>query len=350
MNNIGKDLIYDYDYSRLDQVLREWGFPGYRIQQLWQGLYIQLWDTPEQFTTLPTNLRNQIFETYRISGLVPIDQIISQDKQTTKILFELQDGKSIETVLMKYDKRRTLCISTQAGCAMGCTFCATGQMGFSRNLTQGEIVEQVLYFARVLKMEGDAVSNIVFMGMGEPFHNYNAVMSAIDTLNHKQGFNLGSRRFTISTVGLVPAIGRFTQENSQVNLAISLHAATDELRNSMLPVNKRYPIRQLIAACKNYTDTTKRRITFEWALIQEINDTPEQAWQLVELLKGITAHVNVIPLNPTSGFHGARSQKERILQFTKILEDSGIPCTIRIRRGIEIQAGCGQLSSKHTSL
>jgi 23S rRNA (adenine2503-C2)-methyltransferase len=219
-------------------------------------------------------------------------------------------------------------------------------MGFTRNLSSGEIIAQVLYFARLLAEQEERVTNIVYMGMGEPFHNYDATLTSIDALNHPKGLKLGARRFTISTVGLIPAIQRFTKENRQVNLAISLHAATDELRASMLPVNNRYPIADLISACREYVDATHRRITFEWALIQNVNDTEEQANKLVELLKGMLCHVNVIPLNPTNKFSGRRSENNRVKKFQQILEANGIPCTVRIRRGIDIQAGCGQLASK----
>lgn len=227
---------------------------------------------------------------------------------------------------------------------MGCSFCATGQMGFMRNLTAGEIVLQVLHFAKVLNARGEAVTNIVLMGMGEPFHNYDNTMKAIEILNHDKGFNLGARRFTISTVGIIPGIQKFTQANTQVNLAISLHASKNELRSSMMPVNKKYPIEDLLQACKEYTETTRRRITFEWALIQDVNDSIEEAERLADLLQGLLCHVNVIPLNPTEGFHGERSNRERITAFQKTLENHGIPCTVRMRRGIEIQAGCGQLA------
>ncbi len=246
---------------------------------------------------------------------------------------------------MRYEKRNTLCISTQAGCAMGCVFCATGQMGFKRHLSSGEIVAQVMYYARMLHDQGEAVTNVVVMGMGEPFHNYDNTLSAIDRLNDPDGYNFGARRFTISTVGLVPAIRRFAAEKRQVNLAISLHAAEDTLRTSMLPVNKRYPIDELLEACRDYVAITGRRITFEWALINEINDTPEQAHLLAKKLKGLLCHVNAIPLNPTQGFSGKATTRERAEKFKEILDSSGISCTIRLRRGIDIQAGCGQLAS-----
>jgi 23S rRNA (adenine2503-C2)-methyltransferase len=341
-----KTPFYDLEYQQLKTLLSEWEESGFRTDQIWREVYIHLKTDFGQFTTLPSALREKLTENFTLESLVPVDQLSSSDGQTTKILFQLSDGSRIESVLMIYDKRRTLCISTQAGCAMGCTFCATGQMGFTRNLSAGEIIAQVLYIARLLKGKDEKVTNIVYMGMGEPFHNYDATLASIDTLNHPKGLKLGARRFTISTVGLIPAIRRFTAENRQVNLAISLHAATDELRASMLPVNKRYPIADLIQACRDYVNTTHRRITFEWALIQNVNDTEEQAQKLVELLQGMLCHVNVIPLNPTNQFSGQRSNTDRVKNFQQILESNGIPCTIRIRRGIDIQAGCGQLASK----
>lgn len=247
---------------------------------------------------------------------------------------------------MRYKKRNTLCISSQAGCAMGCVFCATGQMGFKRHLSSGEIVAQVMYYARQLYEENTAVTNVVLMGMGEPFHNYENTLAAIDRLNDPQGYNLGARRFTISTVGLIPAIRRFATEKRQINLAISLHAADDDLRTSMLPVNKRYPIDELLAACREYIAVTGRRITFEWALINGVNDTPDQAILLAKKLKGLLGHVNAILLNPTLGYSGQATSHERAEKFRQILEEHGIPCTIRLRRGIDIQAGCGQLVSR----
>jgi 23S rRNA (adenine2503-C2)-methyltransferase len=281
-----------------------------------------------------------------IGGINPVRYLDSRDGQTRKTLFKLQDGYLIEAVLMRYDKRRTLCISTQAGCAMGCVFCATGQMGFKRHLTSGEIVAQVMYYARMLNEEKQSVTNIVIMGMGEPFHNYNNTMSAIDRLNNSDGYNFGARRFTISTVGLVPMIKRFSNEKRQVNLAISLHAADDTLRQSMLPVNKRYKIDELLDASREYVEKTGRRITFEWALINGVNDTPEQAHKLAARLKGLLCHVNAIPLNPTEGYDGKAASRERAIKFKEILDQAGIPCTIRVRRGIDIQAGCGQLADK----
>jgi 23S rRNA (adenine2503-C2)-methyltransferase len=341
-----KPLIYDLDLPHLTETLERWGEPAYRARQIWQGLHRQLWDNPEQFTSLPRSLRDKLGESFSFSHLWTETMLDSTDGETRKTLFRLPDRQPLEAVLMRYAKRRTLCISTQAGCAMGCVFCATGQMGFRRNLSSGEIVEQVLFYARLLAEQGERVTNVVVMGMGEPFHNYEATLAAIERLSHPEGYNLGARRFTISTVGLVPMIRRFTKERRQVNLAISLHAADDELRSSMLPVNRKYPLEQLMAACRDYVDQTHRRLTFEWALIREVNDTPEQARKLSRLLAGLICHVNVIPLNPTAQYDGQATTLERARAFQAILEDNGIPCTIRLRRGIDIQAGCGQLAGK----
>ena len=229
---------------------------------------------------------------------------------------------------------------------MGCVFCATGQMGFLRHLSSGEFVAQVLHYARMLRSEGFEVTNIVIMGMGEPFHNYDATMAAIDRLNDAEGLNLGARRFTISTVGLAPTIRRFAAEKRQVNLAVSLHAANDALRSSLMPINRKYPLDVLISACRDYVNETGRRITFEWALIQDVNDAPEQARELAALVKGLLCHVNIIPLNPTRKYGGTGSTRQRAQAFQAELERVGIPCTIRLRRGIDIQAGCGQLATQ----
>lgn len=338
--------IYDLDLPELTALLTSWGEPAFRARQIWEGLYKKLWNSPDEFTNLPLALRTRLGEQVRFELLEPSLKLDSSDGQTRKTLFRLPDGKQIEAVLMKYERRRTLCISTQVGCAMGCTFCATGQMGFGRHLSSGEIVAQVMYYARLLQSTGEQVTNVVLMGMGEPFHNYDNSMAAIDRLNDPDGFNFGARRFTVSTVGLVPMIRRFADERRQVNLAVSLHAAEDTLRVGMMPVNKRYPIDELLEACRDYVAATGRRITFEWALINGVNDTPEQAEKLARRLKGLLCHVNAIPLNPTSGYAGQATTRERSAAFKQILEQHGIPCTIRIRRGIDIQAGCGQLASR----
>lgn len=355
-------LIYDLDLSSLAKLLKEWDQPAYRAKQIWQGLYQHLYSSPEQFTNLPKSLREKLAENLTFVPFKVKTYIDSSDGSTRKTLFELQDGKVIEAVLMRYGdpadnpqiveshtgrgakKRRTLCISTQAGCAMGCVFCATGQMGFKRHLSSGEIVAQVLYYAHMLRDENQTVTNVVLMGMGEPFHNYDNTMAAIDRLNDPDGYNFGARRFTLSTVGLVPQIRRFADEKRQINLAISLHAADNNERVKMIPVNKRYDIAEIIDACKYYIEKTHRRVTFEWALIHGVNDSPEVAQRLALRLKGLLCHVNAIPLNPTMGYHGKATSRERAAKFKETLEQTGVPCTIRMRRGIDIAAGCGQLA------
>ena len=359
-------LIYDLDLPALENLFKEWNEPAYRAKQVWQGLYQHLYDSPEQFTNLPKSLREKLDEQLVFSPFKINTYLDSSDGFTRKTLFELPDKNLIEAVLMRYGdpadnpqitapapnsenlrgakNRRTLCISTQAGCAMGCVFCATGQMGFKRHLSSGEIVAQVMYYARMLKDENQSVTNIVFMGMGEPFHNYDNTMAAIDRLNDKDGYNFGARRFTISTVGLVPQIRRFADEKRQVNLAISLHEVDNDKRLEIMPVNKRYNTDEVIEACKYYVDQTSRRVTFEWALINGINDTPEVAKKLALRLKGLMCHVNAIPLNPTAGYSGQGTDRQRANLFKETLEQAGIPCTIRMRRGIDIAAGCGQLA------
>ncbi len=351
--------LYDLDQNQLAETLAGWGQPTYRARQVWQAVYQKYAQESSELLSLPLALRQQIASHFgqkdgqeTFSSLKPVSILHSSDRATQKTLFRLNDGRLIEAVLMRYDQRQTLCISSQAGCAMGCVFCATGQMGFFRHLSSGEIVEQVVYYARLLAQENLAVTNVVVMGMGEPFHNYDATLAAIDRMNDSEGLNLGARRFTVSTVGLVPMIRRFAAEKRQINLAISLHAADDELRQGMLPVNKKYPISELMAACKDYIEQTHRRLTFEWALIEGVNDTPEQARKLARLLATLKTtdgkllvHVNAIPLNPTKKFAGKAASRQRAIAFSTELERLGIPCTVRLRRGIDIQAGCGQLAA-----
>jgi 23S rRNA (adenine2503-C2)-methyltransferase len=344
------NLIYDLDFSDIASSLKEMGEPLFRANQIWEGLYKQFWQKPEEFTTLSKKLRSRLSDQFIFDVIKPVASLDSVDGKTRKTLFRLHDGFSVEAVLMRYDRRQSLCISTQVGCAMGCVFCATGQMGFTRHLTSGEIVAQVMYYARLLANENSHVTNVVIMGMGEPFHNYENTMAAIDRLIDPHGYKFGARRITISTSGLVPAIRKFSDEKRQVNLAISLHAAEDTLRTSMMPVNKRYDIKELLETCKYYVEKTGRRITFEWALIEGVNDTPEQARKLAVRLRGLLCHVNAIPLNPTSGFNGKATTHNRAQEFKAILEQKGIPCTIRMRRGIDIRAGCGQLASDNANL
>ncbi|NSW51773.1 MAG: 23S rRNA (adenine(2503)-C(2))-methyltransferase RlmN [Anaerolineae bacterium] len=337
--------LYSSTYAELLPEIQRNGLPRFRADQIWQGLYKNGWQDWQQFSNLSKEIRQQLAEKYSLMELTPIRELHSTDGQTSKILFQLPDEKLIEAVLMKYKTRNTLCLSTQIGCAMNCNFCATGQMGFTRNLSAGEIVQQVLFFTGLLLAQQESLTNIVYMGMGEPFHNYDAVMKSIEILNDHQGFNFSQRRITISTVGLVPEIHRFTNEHSQVNLAISLHAATDEIRNKLIPINRKYPVNELIGACKSYVNATRRRITFEYALIHGLNDSVQEAENLAQLLHGILCHVNLIPLNDTPQTNLEASSTSAVTAFQQTLERRHIPTSIRLRRGLDIAAGCGQLAT-----
>jgi 23S rRNA (adenine2503-C2)-methyltransferase len=339
--------VYDLTKDELQSLVTNWGEPDYRADQIWGWLYQRFAATPDEMTNLPQSLRTRLTEETSLNPLTPLTTLDSSDGQTRKTLFALPDGPQIEAVLMHYEKRRTLCISTQAGCAMGCPFCATGQGGFARNLSAGEIVAQVLYYARMLAADDQRVTNIVFMGMGEPLANYIATWEAIRRLNDPSGFGLGARAMTLSTVGLVPAIRTMSHEPEQVNLAVSLHAATDELRDKLIPINRRYSLAQLMQACRDYIRATRRRVTFEYALMDAINDSDEQARQLADLIEDMLAHVNLIPLNPTSGSPYRGSPPDRVQAFESVLKERGVPTTVRLRRGIDIQAGCGQLRAQY---
>lgn len=341
-----KPYFFDKEWNDLETLLLSWDEPTYRVGQVWHGMYRGLKVNPDEISNIPKSLREKLKYHFSFNFLNEEQKLFSSDRQTEKRLFRLPDNSPIETVLMRYENRRTLCISTQSGCALGCVFCATGQMGFNRHLTSGEIIEQVVYFERSLREINENITNIVVMGMGEPFHNYDNTLAAIKRMNHSEGLNIGARRFTISTVGLIPQIRRFAKEERQINLAISLHAADDKLRSSILPINKRYPLKDLMDACREYVELTHRRITFEWALIQDVNDSLEQANMLAGLLRGMLCHVNIIPLNPTYGYAGKATTSLRAQRFQGELERHGIPCTIRVRRGIDIQAGCGQLAAE----
>lgn len=341
-----KTFLLDLDQPQLAAYLAALGQPKFRARQLWQWLYQQHSADFAEMSNLPAALRDQLQQSAVIDPLRIDTEQHSSDGETIKTLFALPDGERIEAVLMRYDKRRTLCISSQAGCAMDCPFCATGQMGFRRNLTAGEIVAQVLFYARQLDADGEYVTNIVFMGMGEPLANYKQTWAAVRRLNDAAGFNLGARHMTISTVGLVPAIRQMSHEPEQVGLAVSLHAPTDAVRDKLVPVNLRYPIAMLMQACRDYIATTNRRITFEYALMDGWNDSDTQADQLAALLSGLLCHVNLIPLNPTPNSPYGGSPDERVYAFRDRLQAAGIATTVRLRRGIDIQAGCGQLHVK----
>jgi 23S rRNA (adenine2503-C2)-methyltransferase len=358
------DLL-ELEHDALKALLATWGEPSYRAEQVWGWLYTRLAAAPEEMSNLPKKLRTRLEAETRIGGLKTLARQASQDGETVKWLFQLlpaPDGGpledtetgaqtetkiEIETVLMRYRERRTACISSQAGCAMGCTFCATGQMGLQRDLSAGEIVAQVLFVARELARQEERLTNVVLMGMGEPLANYDATLAAINRLTDPNGFNMGQRRITLSTVGLVPGIGRLSREGLQINLAVSLHAATDALRDTLVPLNRRYPLDQLMAVCSEYFERTGRRVTFEWALIDGVNDSLEQARALAEKVRGrLACHVNLIPLNPTASYPGAPASPEQVAAFGAELSRQGISNTVRVRRGIDIQAGCGQLRER----
>jgi 23S rRNA (adenine2503-C2)-methyltransferase len=338
------DNLYRYRLDELEALFEDWGYGRYRARQLWHWLYERWIQDLADASNLPGELIARLQDETTLGALELAAEQTSRDG-TVKRLYRLADGQYIEAVLMTYDdQRRTACISTQAGCAMGCVFCATGQMGFVRNLEVTEIVEQAIHFARDLHQRGERLSNVVFMGMGEPFHNYDATIGAVHRL--MQDLGIGARHITISTVGLVPQIRRFADEGLQVQLAISLHRATDAERSSLLPINRKWPLAELVEACHEVVNRSGRRITFEWAAIAGENDTPDEARRLGRLLHGLRCHVNIIPLNPTTGYGGAPSHSESIEAFIAVLRDYGVPATVRVRRGIDIDAGCGQLKVK----
>jgi len=345
MNNSTSQLT-DYDFAALESLFQEWGEPAYRARQLWEWLYVHLADSFEQMTNLPSRLRQRLAAEMTIGVAQIADTVRSTDGETRKDVLRLADGETVEAVLMRYRRRRTACISTQVGCAIGCSFCATGQMGLRRNLTSGEIVAQVLHFARVLRGEGDRLTNVVLMGMGEPLANYDASLAAIRRLMDARGYGLGQRHITLSTVGLAPDIERLAKEGLQITLAVSLHAATDQLRSQLVPINRRYGLDVLFEACRCYVERTGRRVSFEWVLIEGVNDMEEQARELAVRFAGLLAQVNLIPLNPTSGYRSRPSSPERIAAFAAELERNRIPFTVRVRRGVDIQAGCGQLRQR----
>lgn len=338
-----RESLLDWHWEALQNLLTSWGEPSFRVKQIWHWLYRSLVHDFEDMRNLPLSLQTRLAERFRPRSLSLVADTTSADGKTTKLLFQLSDDQTIETVLMRYERRHTVCISTQVGCAMGCPFCATGQSGFIRNLTVGEIVAQVLYAARIFRDENTTLNSIVLMGMGEPLANYDVTLTAIRRLMDDRGFNLGARRFTVSTVGLVPGIRRLSAEGLQVGLAVSLHAPNDALRNELVPVNRHYSLRQLELACREYISRTGRRITFEYALIEQVNDLLKHARQLADLVHDLHCHVNLIPLNPTPASPYQASSPARTHAFYKALKHRGVPTTIRLRRGIDIQAGCGQL-------
>jgi 23S rRNA (adenine2503-C2)-methyltransferase len=344
--------IYDLTLPQLTDLMKSWGQPAFRARQLWAQMYRNLAPSFDAMTDLPAALRERLKAELQLGVLQLSREQTADDGDTRKVLWRLPDGNVVESVLMLYPDRATVCVSTQAGCAMGCVFCATGRMGLLRNVTPGEIVEQVLYFARGLrnnafssKAHQDHITNIVFMGMGEPFANYDRWWASVERLHDPQGFNLGARNLTVSTVGLVPGIRRLADEKLPINLAISLHAPNDDLRSAMMPVNRKYPIAELMAATQEYIYKTHRRVSFEYVLLQGQNDSVEHAQQLAELIDGMLCHVNLIPWNPVPGAPLQRSHRKQIEAFQQVLVERSIACTVRIERGVAIAAACGQLAA-----
>jgi 23S rRNA (adenine2503-C2)-methyltransferase len=348
--------LYDLTREELRGRFVQWGLKSVHVRHLWRYLYLEFADSFDAMPKLPAKVRARLAAEAQIGVLPTALETDSSDGFTRKYLLTLADGEKIETVLMRFTGRVTACISSQVGCAMGCVFCATGQMGYTRHLTPGEIVAQAVHVARELRTlnrkpgtSGDVsrsrLRNIVLMGMGEPLHNYDAVMQAIDILRDPNGLSLAGPRITLSTVGVVPGILRLAEEKRPLHLAVSLHAATQAERAALVPVAKKWPLDDLLAACRHYCETTRRRIFFEWTLIEGKNDSPDHARAVGRLLHGLPAQVNLIPLNPTAGYAGAPTHSEAAKLFQKILADEfALPSTVRQRRGIDIAAGCGQLA------
>ncbi len=340
-----RDSLYDLDFASLAKRLDADGVNPAHASPLWYAMYRQLQLDLTANMDFPPPLRRWIQSTSPVLALPPISACVhSTDGLTRKLLLRLSDGQEVETVIMGYPGRHTACLSTQAGCAMGCVFCATGQMGFVRHLTAGEIVAQVMAARRLLQEHGDTgPRNLVLMGMGEPLHNYDNVMRALEIISDRRGLNVGPAKISVSTVGIVPGIRRMAEEQRPWNLAVSLHAATDAERSALVPANKRWPLAELIDACRFYCDQTGRRIFVEWTLIEGRNDDLATARRFISVLSGIDAHVNLIPLNPTARYDGAPAGVTRIDEFQHLLQEAGYPCTVRQRRGIDVAAGCGQL-------
>jgi 23S rRNA (adenine2503-C2)-methyltransferase len=349
--------LYDLTRDQLRQLLVSWDLKPVHAARLWNYLYLELADSVAAMPELPPKLRARLTAHTHFGVLPTAFETDSSDGFTRKYLLELADGEKIETVLMRFTGRVTACISSQVGCAMGCVFCATGQMGYTRHLTAGEIVAQAVHVARALRLvtrntsqvtPGGAQSrlrNVVLMGMGEPLHNYDAVMHATDILRDETGLALGAERITLSTVGVVPGILRLAREKRPLHLAVSLHAATQAERAALVPAAKKWPLDELMAACRTYSETTGRRIFYEWTLIEGNNDSAEHARAVGRLLHGLPAQVNLIPLNPTAGYAGAPTRTDAAKHFQRILADEfKLPSTVRQRRGIDIAAGCGQLA------
>ena len=335
--------IKDYNIDELKQELIKLGEKPYRAEQIFKWIYQENVESFDEMTNLSLDLREKLKQNYSLCIYKILKNQVSSDG-TIKYLFYVLDGNAIETVLMKYHHGYSLCVSSQIGCRMGCKFCASTGIAFVRNLSSGEIVEQLLAVQRDEKIK---ISNVVFMGIGEPLDNYDNVVNAIRIINNQKGINIGARHISISTSGIVPKIYRLAEENIQCTLSISLHATTDEKRSSMMPINNKYNIKELITACKDYIEKTNRRISFEYALAKENNDNLEDAKRLVKLIKGMLCHVNLIPINKIENGKYDKSSNENILKFRDYLNEHGIVATVRRELGSDIEAACGQLRRKN---
>lgn len=348
----GRQSFWSLSRADLSELLTAWGEPPYRGDQVWTRAYRRFAASFEEATELSRELRQRLDAGLALRTLEPVLRQQTVDASTRKLVLRLHDDLTIETVLMLYPPagggrpRATICVSSQAGCAMGCVFCATGQQGFERHLTAAEIVEQVVIVAGEFAREDGRVTNIVFMGMGEPLHNYDETLAAVRRLHDPAGFGLGARHMTLSTVGLVPGILRLAEEPLQVGLAVSLHAPDDELRRRIVPSARRYSLEQILDACRQYMHRSGRRVTFEYCLMAGINDSVEQARALATRLADLHPHVNLIPVNPTDNPEIRRPSRSRVLAFERALREAGIACTVRVEKGIEIAAGCGQLRGR----
>ena len=335
--------IKEYNLDELQYELIALGEKKYRAEQIFKWIYVDKVKEFDEMTNLSIELREKLKQNYTMCNFNIIKKQESSDG-TKKYLFDVLDGNAIETVLMQYHHGKTICVSSQIGCKMGCKFCASTGIKFVRSLTSGEIVEQILAVEQDI---GDKISNIVFMGIGEPFDNYENVMKAIKIINNQKGLNIGARHISISTSGLVPMIYKFADEELQCTLSISLHATNDEKRSSMMPINNRYNIKELMEACRYYIEKTNKRISFEYALAKDNNDNLDDAKELVKLLKGMLCHVNLIPINKIENGAFSKSSNENIIKFRDYLNEKGIVATIRRELGSDIDAACGQLRRKN---
>jgi 23S rRNA (adenine2503-C2)-methyltransferase len=346
--------LYDLPRRSLTCALAAWGFADAHAARLWKYLYREGLTDCSDMQELPPRLRERLFAEARLETPEKVHESAADGGLTTKFALGLHDGQRIETVLMRCHGRVTACLSSQAGCALGCVFCATGQMGFGRSLTTGEIVAQALHAARVVRETTLAapstpasarLRNVVLMGMGEPLLNYDAVLRAVDILGDSAGLAIAGKRTTLSTVGIVPGIVRLADEQRPCSLAVSLHAATQDERAAIVPAARTWPLDELLEACRYYTRKLRRRIFFEWTLIAGVNDSLDQARELARLVRGVPCQINLIPLNETGGYGGAACAAPSLDRFQQALRDAGLPATVRRRRGLEIAAGCGQLAA-----